>query len=79
MITTIKLINTFINSHSYLFPLSVHTDSLFSTISPSPIISYHFDKGHPNRYEVMYHCGPDFHVPNNYDIGHFNVLTVHFI
>ena len=33
----------------------------------------------PSRYEMMYHCGTDFHVPNNYDIGHFNVLTGHFI
>ena len=41
-----------------------HKGSLFSTSSPTLVICYHFDNSHPNKCELIYHCGFDLSFPD---------------
>ena len=43
--------------HQFTFPPAVHKRSLFSTVSLTLVISCLFDDSHPNRCEVISHCG----------------------
>ena len=44
---------------------AVHKGSLFSISSSALVIHSVFDNSHSDRYEVIFHCGFDFHSPDN--------------
>ena len=46
-------------------PPTVHKGSVFSTSSPTFVISCLFDDGYFNRCEVVSHCGFDLHFPDD--------------
>ena len=50
---------------SVYIPTKVQECSLFSTPSPAFIACRLFDDGHPNRCEVISHCGFDLHFSDN--------------
>ena len=51
--------------HQLTFPSTGLKDSLFSTSSPTLIVSCLFDDSDSERYEVLFHCG--FYVHLSYD------------
>ena len=49
----------------------------FSTSSPVLVIICIFDYSRPGRYQVLLHCGSDFHFSDDYDVEHlFTCLLI---
>ena len=50
---------------SIYIPPTVYEGSLFSTLSPTFIVSRFFDNGHSDGCEVVSHCSFDLHFSHN--------------
>ena len=51
--------------YQFTFSLTVQEGSLFSTPSPAFTVCRHFDDGHSDQCEVIFHCSFDLHFSNN--------------
>ena len=51
--------------YQFIFPLTVHEDSLFSTPSPAVFVRRFFDDGHSDRCEVIPHYSFELHFSNH--------------
>ena len=51
--------------NQFTLPSAVHLGSLFSTTSPTLVISCLSDDCHFNRCEIISHCGSDLHLHND--------------
>ena len=75
-------LHTVFHNGCIIFPLTVCRHSFITTYSPILIIFWFFDNSHPNKYEVMSHCGFDLHFSDDYwcwaslsiSVAHLNIF-----